>query len=811
MRKNILSFALVLTLLIGMFAMLPIASAGNPGAPADGASMWIEPDTLSWTTATAPAKFKVYIWCEIKTDTYTWQMYLTYNKAQLNALSAGYWDGVTEHAPGAGKSKWAGPYPTSPVTFSKGSHDATRDYILLGESLSGAVRQETPGVYQLAWVEFEIVGRPAKYETLTSELRLDLVGVYKSFFLEADYLDEVPMAFGKATYTLVWTMPPKPDVTVDPVETRFKKEPPSSVGKTFDIKVQIKNLDPAWGLHNATFDLFYNPTLIGVVDYAFDPLWAGPNVFDNATAGKIHVKVKNPTATPSGTVNTVTITFVVLYQGTYPAVDESPLDLQNVHLFDTLAEIEIRTITDGKVVIEGLLTLPLPYLEVESVTMGPEPVLGQEFNVTVSIKNLHYAWYLIGVQFRLSFDPSLIEFVTVTEGPFMPYWASQQNGSLGTFWYGEYWPDSVYGPHVLVGNMIYPNETGRWSTNGTLYPQGEGVIAVITFRVIYQPYSLGQNSSLIKIIEQLWIGLDDPVKQNIIEIAPDAPVDAVYTIRWNMFTGRVIDVYGGAVNRDYGTQHGTSYNGIGVIWPAPYGGQGPRGNMDLVVPQSEVFLFANVTYNHWPVQQKDVAFVIEGPFDQETGEPRPAYHVRMYAGRTDENGVAWVKFQMPWPCENPEGYFGKYKVTATVDICGVVVNDTMLFDYYYLVEIVKVTTNKYEYKHCEEVEITIEFKSKAQQTYPVLFGIVIQDDLQTHFGWAQIKAEVGGAKFCAWKKFTVRTSIHIPKWAFAGIATIYVSAFDKDPRQGGAAWCPTFGLGWPPETTPPKILINAYK
>ncbi len=806
--KKILSSTLALTLLIGMLAVLPLASAGNPGAPANGASMWIMPDTISYTTATAPPKFKVYIWCEIKTDTYTWQMYLTYNKDQLNALAAGYWDGVKEYAPGAGKSEWANGYPTTPVTFSKGSHSATLDYVLLGESLSGDVRQETPGVYRLAWVEFEIVGWPGKYETLTSELRLDLVGVYKSFFLEADYLDEVPMAFGKATYSLQWTLPPKPDVTVDPVETRFFKEPPPAVGKTFNIKVLIKNLDPAWDLHNATFDLFYNSTLIGVVNYAFDPLWAGPNVFDNSTAGQIHVEVKNPIAKPSGTVNTVTITFVVLYQGAYPAVDVSPLNLENVHLFDTLAEIGIRTITDGKVVIEGLLTLPLPYLEVSSVTMGPEPVLGQEFQVTVSIKNLHKAWYLIGVQFRLSFDPSLIEFVSVTEGPFMPYWSSKQPGSLGTFWYGEYWEDGVFGPHVLVGNMIYPNATGWWNPP---WPEGEGVIATITFKVIYQPYSLGQDSAPLEIIEQLWVGLDDPDKQNIVEIPADVPQNGMYTIRWNMFTGRVIDVYGGAVNRGYGTAHGTSYKGIGVIWPSPYGGQGPNKPMDLVIPQSEVYLFANVTYNHWPVQQKDVAFVIEGPFDQETGEPRDTYHVRMYTGRTDENGVAWVKFQMPWPCENPEGYFGKYKVTATVDICGVVVNDTMLFDYYYLVEITKVTTNKYEYKHCEDVIITIKFRSKAQQTYPVLFGIVIQDDLQTHFGWASITAEVGGAKFCTWKEFTVKTSITIPKWAFAGIAKIYVSAFDKDPRQGGSAWCPTFGLGWPPNTEPPKILINAYK
>jgi hypothetical protein len=163
---------------------------------------------------------------------------------------------------------------------------------------------------------------------------------------------------------------------------------------------------------------------------------------------------------------------------------------------------------------------------------------------------------------------------------------------------------------------------------------------------------------------------------------------------------------------------------------------------------------------------------------------------------------------MPWPCENPEDLFGKYKVTATVDICGVVVNDTLWFDYYYLVEITKVTTDKPKYWHCEDVGITIEFRSKAQQEYPVLFSIVIQDELETAFGYAYIETSVKGAEFCHWKEYaTDVVTIHVVKWAFAGRAKILVSAFDKDPTVGGAPWCPTFGIGWTPEATVPEIWI----
>ena len=35
--------------------------------------------------------------------------------------------------------------------------------------------------------------------------------------------------------------------------------------------------------------------------------------------------------------------------------------------------------------------------------------------------------------------------------------------------------------------------------------------------------------------------------------------------------------------------------------------------MDVVEPQSWVYLWANVTYNYWPVQHKNVAFEIQEP------------------------------------------------------------------------------------------------------------------------------------------------------------------------------------------------------
>jgi len=103
---------------------------------------------------------------------------------------------------------------------------------------------------------------------------------------------------------------------------------------------------------------------------------------------------------------------------------------------------------------------------------------------------------------------------------------------------------------------------------------------------------------------------------------------------------------------------------------------------------SQVELYANVTYNYWPVQQKDVAFEIRDL----SGELWA-----ILVARTNEAGTASTSFRIPWPCDNPEELFGVWAVTATVDLACEVINDTLRFHFDYLVETFKVTTDKFEY------------------------------------------------------------------------------------------------------------------
>jgi hypothetical protein len=127
-----------------------------------------------------------------------------------------------------------------------------------------------------------------------------------------------------------------------------------------------------------------------------------------------------------------------------------------------------------------------------------------------------------------------------------------------------------------------------------------------------------------------------------------------------------------------------------------------------------------------------------------------------------------------------------------------------------MVEIFKVTTDKFEYNHCDNVIVTINYGTHAQQIYPLVLYVVIKDELNVPIGYAFVSTTVGGTVFCQYKNGTASVSIHIEKFAFAGIAGVYVTAYNKLPILGGSAWCPTYGDGWPIGATTPLIAIQPY-
>ncbi len=834
-KSKILTALLTAALLLGIFPVY----AGFPRQPHSGNAVWIEapltsisldPCNITFTTATLPTgnKFNITVWVNFTSITPgdyigAWGFVIVYDK---NILNFTRWDLTDRTAPdhpvrpNAPISQWFKSEGVWKIEkkFSMGSWDADHDYLLPGESwlAPDTGEPDNPKAGEISygsvcWIEFVILDFPGKYEEIVSSIFFDTTLPVP----ESKLLDETggrvddQFTFYDIPFKLAWAPPTvNPYMALDPTSVTFGPDPPrvncTALGE-FKETIYIKDLDLSWALTNASFTVNYNTALLTVVDVganqtAFDVAHSWDNT---TTPGKI-VFYLETSKSLSGNVKAANVTFHVIYQGDYPVVNVTTISFSDIKLMDHVGEIPTRASVPATVTINGVLTLPRPWLEVKFspsnvITLGPEPVIGKEFTAEIWIKNLDYAWYLIGLEYRLTYCPLLLNVTKIQEGPYLPS-HNQTAEPPPTWFYGKVQADGVYGPHVLVGEIIIPVPMGDWPypLPGDRPPE-DGLITTITFKVLDQECWPENLTCALKFVKSKLIAKDGKL------IPTDVPVNGTVIVLGVNRPGRMIDVYGGALNRGYGAK----------IFPAPFGGQGADGNMDLVIPQSVVYLFADITYNYWPVQSKDVGFEIEGPFEQEgwTPEqpvPRRAFHVRKYANRTDDVGVAWIKFQMPWPCVNPEDYFGKYRVTATVDICSVVVTDILWFDYYYLVEITNVATNKYCYEHCEDVEITIEFRSKAQQRYPVLFAIVIQDELETGFGYAYLETFVQGAEFCHWKEYAESVTIHVPKWAFAGIAKIYVSAYDKDPTVGGAPWCPTFGLGWPLSETLPEICIYPW-
>jgi hypothetical protein len=512
-------------------------------------------------------------------------------------------------------------------------------------------------------------------------------------------------------YHYEWAQPAAPHLEVrnatGVLKLTYSEFPPTSVGASFDAIIKIMGLSAAWGLTNASLRFIYNATVVdvmgGVANVTFPAHWDDGTsaVFtinpSPAVLDYVDIVVKT-TQTLGGDVEICTIKFTVLIQATYPdaTVHKSALNIEDEELWDHIAQIIPTAEADGYVNVPALIELPLPTLKVNSITVGPDPVIGEEFNVTVSIVGLHPAWYLVGYNFGLQYDDTLIEPTGVFEGPFLPAFP-QVRPPPKTWFFGSFEPDGIFGPHVFVGGLIYPKSGGGWDPP---FPSGTGVVAIIEFKVKYQSYPFNNTSPLTLI--------RDKMINEFLTLIPHLLEDGEFEITTDL-PGRMIDLTGGAVNMGYGVPYGTP-----SAFPAPYGGQGLNGNMDLVIPQSVVYLLAEVTYNYWPTQSKDVGFEIEGPFTHgNLSDPKPGYTYYKYTNRTGEIGTAWIKFQMPWPCEDPESLFGWYKVTATVDICGVIVSDVMIFDYYYLMEITKVTFAKADkqYAHEESITGTIEFKS----------------------------------------------------------------------------------------------------
>ena len=121
-----------------------------------------------------------------------------------------------------------------------------------------------------------------------------------------------------------------------------------------------------------------------------------------------------------------------------------------------------------------------PLMEVEPSTHIAKD-LNQTFTMNITLNNVTPGLKLVGFEFKLSYNTTLLHVVSVENGTFLEEFAGSPNG--GMLYYGP-----VYGSdYVLFAGLILPDTNGIWHAP---FPSGNGTIATITFNVAYQPYGL---------------------------------------------------------------------------------------------------------------------------------------------------------------------------------------------------------------------------------------------------------------------------------------------------------------------------------
>lgn len=567
----------------------------------------------------------------------------------------------------------------------------------------------------------------------------------------------VPKTFASGTITMK-VLPPE----------NFFYTGVTPIGTTFTVDVVLQDITPNDDLVGIEFKLFWDPTILeGVkLEIPDGSIWQEAIKDDNLW------KVKMELNKVGGYVHyIVTVSSLSKgYEAGYLPLDESPsgiaaritlkiiaspprygelsclLDLKDTKLSNGAAAPIPHNVEDGLYRYVWSPPTTRPYLTVEppSVTFlaQPFPPYTPEFDINVKINNLDEEWHLVGLQFRLGYNTTLLTVKKVVEGPFLK--------SFGSTWFVTH----VEFDYVYVMVLFWPIN----ATNPFAWPEGSGIVATITFQGIYaQEFPWVGTCDL-----DLWdIKLSD---ERAMPIPQNPEVDGKYTIKGYVL-GRQIDVF---------TQYPDGFNG-----------KGPHEPSDAFAPQDLVCLTAYVTYNLDPVQNKLVSFEIHSPNDD---------HIIYLSAITNSTGYAKVCWRIPWPCPEwpEEEIFGIWKVYATVDIANQVVTDTLEFRVGWLVELISVESLYDSYLKGDHTRWKITFKTISAQQRNVTFTLLLQDELLVPIGRIVINDyTVGGAPLLGEKLYEVMmVCIEIPKWAYIGEATAHVNAYNKLPSLGGHAYCP---------------------
>jgi len=285
----------------------------------------------------------------------------------------------------------------------------------------------------------------------------------------------------------------------------------TSTGAFFNVTIRVDDVEDLFAFQVL---LFYDSSLINA-SRAWVPTWDSEYVFNGKTTTPVTMFYYDDPQygyavnigdailvgeTFAGSGLLAIIEFEVIYT---PNTGEVSCDLEidnsDTYLLDSSAVNEITTVkTDGHYRLIWVERLS-PFLEVKPSRYEASGL--ELFNITIWINNTVTSQRLVNVTFRLNYNDTLLNVTDVTEGPFL----------------------SGFGSTTFVHQETPSNVTVlNYLDTYTSFPDGNGILAEITFEGIYRDAQ--EHSCRLK-IEDVYFLNDDSEP-----IASSLPVNGLYKV-----------------------------------------------------------------------------------------------------------------------------------------------------------------------------------------------------------------------------------------------------------------------------------------
>lgn len=131
-----------------------------------------------------------------------------------------------------------------------------------------------------------------------------------------------------------------------------------------------------------------------------------------------------------------------------------------------------------------IVSVLVPWVEIEPELSAAQGFC-DEFSINLYILNVIEDHRLIGIEWKLLYDATLLEVTSCVEGDFFRKWADFANRGGTEYPYNTHFECVVENGVVLGFILYYMYPWCAWCP--WIFPEGSGTLVTITFHVIYQP------------------------------------------------------------------------------------------------------------------------------------------------------------------------------------------------------------------------------------------------------------------------------------------------------------------------------------